>query len=93
MADLWANYFEKLVTPLQDNGIYDQFHKNDIENQVNDVIQNSEDITDCIFNVPLTIKEIHEVIIGACLMEKLQGLMESHMNIVNMSEKQWYVQY
>ena len=50
LANLWANYFETLVTPLQDNGIYDQFHKNDIENQVNDIIQNSEDITDCIFN-------------------------------------------
>ena len=62
LADLWANYFETLVTPLQDNGIYDQFHKNDIENQVNDIIQNSEDITDSIFNVPLTIQEIHEVI-------------------------------
>ena len=62
MADLWANYFETLVTPLQDNGIYDQFHKNDIENQVNDIIQNSEDITDSIFNVPLTIQEFHEVI-------------------------------
>ena len=62
LADLWANHFETLVTPLQDNGIYDQFHKNDIENQVNDIIQNSEDITDNIFNVPLTIQEIHEVI-------------------------------
>ena len=62
LANLLANYFETLVTPLQDKGVYDQFHKNDIENQVNDVIQNSEDITDCIFNVPLTIQKIHDVI-------------------------------
>ena len=34
LADLWG---KTLVTPLQDNGIYDQFHKNDIKN--------SEDIT------------------------------------------------
>ena len=56
LADLWTNYFETLVTPLQDNRIYDQFHQNDIENQVNDIIQNSEDISDSIFNVPLTIQ-------------------------------------
>ena len=62
MADLWANYFETLATPLPDNGIYDQLHKKDIENQVNDIIQKSEDITGCIFNVPLAIEEIDEVI-------------------------------
>ena len=44
LPDLWANYFETLVIPLQDVGIYDQFHRNNIENQVNDIIQNSEDI-------------------------------------------------
>ena len=46
---------------MHDNGIYDQFFKKDIENQVNDIIQKSEDITGCIHNVPQAIEEIDEV--------------------------------
>ena len=44
MADLWANYFKMLATPSHDSGVYDQLHKKDIENQVNDIVQKSEDI-------------------------------------------------
>ena len=62
LADLSANYFETLVTPFQDNRIYDQFHKNDIENQINDINQNSEDNTARVVNIPLTIQDIHEII-------------------------------
>ena len=61
MADLWANYFETLATPLKDNRIYDQLHKKDIEKQVNDIIQKPDD-TGCILNVPLASEEIYEVI-------------------------------
>ena len=62
MADLWANYFEMLATPPHDRGVYNQLHKKDIENQVNDIVQKSEDISGCVLNVPLAIEEIDEVI-------------------------------
>ena len=62
MADLWANYFEMLGTPSHDSGVYDQLHKKDIENEVNVIAQKSEDISGCVFNVPLAIEEINEVI-------------------------------
>ena len=62
MADLRANYFEMLATPSHDSGVYDQLHKKDIENQVNDIVQKSEDISGCVLNVPLAIEDIDEVI-------------------------------
>ena len=51
-----------LATPSHDDGIYNRLHKKDIENEVNDIIQKSEDIPGCIFNVPLGIEEIDGVI-------------------------------
>ena len=61
MADLWANYFEKLATP-EENENYDRFHRTEIENEINNIIQKSGDTLGHIFTAPLTIEEISEVV-------------------------------
>ncbi len=61
MADLWANYFEKLATP-EENENYDRFHRTEIENEINNIIQKSEDTLGHIFTALLTIEEISEVV-------------------------------
>jgi hypothetical protein len=51
LADLWANYFEQLATPSEDNENFDRIHRIEIENGINDTVEKSENTLGRIFSV------------------------------------------
>jgi hypothetical protein len=56
IADLWADYYEKLATPTKDKRF------DDMNTQVMDILQCSEFKQDYIFSTPITTEEINRIV-------------------------------